>query len=280
MKIAVLIPIYNPDEEFIELLNMLRRQKGVRFKLIILETVAGDKRFPESELKGFNYKIISVDPKDFNHGLTRQRGIDEAGDIDVAIFMTQDAIPADEFTISNMVSVFTDPKVGCGYGRQLPKADATPFAAHARLFNYPDKSYVRFFEDRKKYGIKTAFSSDSFAAYRISALRKIGGFPKLNFSEDMYVTAKMLMSGYGVAYQSNAKVYHSHNYSIMEEFKRYREIGAFHAQQPWIRDTFGQAEGEGVKFVKSEIAYLMKHNPLLLLIMVLRNGAKFLAYKL
>ena len=36
-------------------------------------------------------------------------------------------------------------------------------------------------------------------------------------------------------------------------------MGVFHSQEPWIRQDFGGAEGEGVKFVVSEVQYLLKH---------------------
>ena len=42
--------------------------------------------------------------------------------------------------------------------------------------------------------MKTAFNSNSFAAYRRKALKDVGGFPiNTILSEDMYVTAKMLL---------------------------------------------------------------------------------------
>ena len=85
--------------------------------------------------------------------------------------------------------------------------------------------------------MKTAFNSNSFAAYRRKALKDVGGFPiNTILSEDMYVTAKMLLKNWSVAYCADAKVYHSHNYTIWQEFKRYFDIGVFHAKEAWIRN--------------------------------------------
>jgi rhamnosyltransferase len=129
--------------------------------------------------------------------------------------------------------------------------------------------------------MKTVFSSNSFAAYRRTALKDVEGFPTNTIlSEDMYVTAKMLLKNWSVAYCADAKVYHSHNYTIWQEFKRYFDIGVFHAREAWIREIFGKAEGEGKKFVVSEVKMLMKNNPLLLIEMVFRDGMKFLGYRL
>ena len=68
------------------------------------------------------------------------------------------------------------------YGRQLPYENASLFASHLREFNYGTKSYIRTYDDREKYGIKTAFLSDSFAAYRRSALESIDWFKRLSHS--------------------------------------------------------------------------------------------------
>ncbi len=110
---------------------------------------------------------------------------------------------------------------------------------------------------------------------------ELKGFPNSTIlSEDMYFAAKSVMAGYSVAYISDAVVRHSHNYSIREEFKRYFDIGVFHADEPWIREHFGGAGGEGKKFLLSELKYLSKTNPLYFPISVLHNFAKITGYKL
>ena len=90
----------------------------------------------------------------------------------------------------------------------------------------------------------------------------------------------MILAGWYNAYCAEAKVYHSHNYTILQEVRRYFDTGAFHDMEPWIHGSFGQAEGEGVRFVLAELVYLMKHKPLLVPSTFLRDGCKFLGYKL
>ena len=176
--------------------------------------------------------------------------------------------------------MFKKESVGCAYGKQIPHKDAEIFAKIAREFNYGDKSYIRSVFERDKYGIKTAFISNSFAAYRKIAMQDVGGFPtKTILSEDMYVAAKMLLQGWKVAYQAEAKVFHSHNYTVIQEFKRYFDIGVFHARERWIQNQFGNAEGTGIKFVKYEINKL-KYSPLYLTEMIVRDSMKLLGYKL
>ena len=247
--------------------------------LLIIDSGSNDEY--KDEIKDMNCLVKKIDSRTFNHGGTRQMGADMFPDKDVYIYLTQDAILADEYAINNIVKVFNDDNVGCAYGRQLPHKEATIFATHARLFNYKNESYIYSIKDKEKHGMKTVFNSNSFAAYRKKALEDVGGFPTNTIlSEDMYVTAKMLLKNWSVAYCADAKVYHSHNYTIWQEFKRYFDIGVFHAREAWIRKTFGKAEGEGKRFVISEIKMLIKQNPLLLFEMVFRDGMKFLGYRL
>lgn len=279
MDIQIIIPIYKPDNKFIELLRQIKKQEMKNIPVLIIDSGSDEKYL--AEIKDMNCKVKKIDSKTFNHGGTRQMGADMFPEKDVYVYLTQDAILADEYAISNIVKVFSNENVGCAYGRQLPHKGAGIFASHARLFNYGTKSYIRTLKDSPKYGMKTAFISNSFAAYRRSALKDVGGFPSDTIlSEDMYVAAKMLLKNWSVAYCADAKVYHSHDYTIWQEFKRYFDIGVFHARESWIRKRFGAAEGEGKKFVISEVKCLVKKNPLLLIEMIARDGMKFLGYRL
>lgn len=92
----------------------------------------------------------------------------------------------------------------------------------------------------------------------------VGGFPAdVIFGEDMCVAARMILAGWKIAYRPDAQVYHSHDYGMWQEFRRYFDIGVMLAREPWLLDTFGKPEGEGARFVRSETAYLLRHAPLL-----------------
>lgn len=278
-KIQVIIPIYKPDHKLIELLQKIKEQSIEDIPLLIIDSGSNDEY--KSEIKNMNCLVKKIDVKTFNHGGTRQMGADMFPDKDIYIFLTQDAILANEKSIENIVKVFDNFNIGCAYGRQLPHKDANLFSSYARLFNYKDKSYIYSINDKEKYGIKTAFNSNSFAAYRRKALNEIGGFPiDTILSEDMYVAAKMLLNKWSVAYCSDAMVYHSHNYTIWQEFKRYFDIGVFYSRESWIKDTFGGAEGEGKKYIISEFKYLIKRNIVLIFPMIIRDIMKFFGFRL
>jgi rhamnosyltransferase len=130
-------------------------------------------------------------------------------------------------------------------------------------------------------GLRVAFLSNSFAAYRLSALDAVGGFPSdVIFGEDMYVAARLIQAGYKIAYAAEAAVYHSHPYTLQQEFRRYFDMGVLHARESWIRNELGSAEGEGLRFVKSELRYLSQHAFWRIPEALLRTLLKYLGFRL
>jgi rhamnosyltransferase len=250
-----------------------------RFDVFIVDSgsVDGTRELAESRTDS----VLVIPAGEFNHGDTRQMMVARNPNYDAYVFMTQDAYLDDARGIERLIAPFCDDQVGAVCGRQLPHLDATPLAEHARVFNYPTVSRVKSMADAPELGIKTPFISNSFSAYRREALIEAGGFPKhVVLSEDMYVAAKMLIDGWKVAYAGDAVCRHSHNYTLMEEFRRYFDQGVFHAREPWIRERFGGAGGEGLRYVKSELRFLGFSRLHLWPEALIRNALKLFAYKL
>lgn len=279
-KAVVIIPTYNGGRLFQDLLESLDKQLYKPSQIIIIDSSSSDGT--DKLAKRFGLNVVSICQKEFNHGGTRQKGIELSNTAELFIFLTQDAVLESVNSLDNIINCFNDYKVGAAYGRQLPHVNSGLLGAHARLFNYPKQTKVKSIDDAKELGIKTAFISNSFAAYRREAIAAVGGFPKHTIlGEDTYVAAKMILSGWKVAYCAESSVYHSHDYNYLQEFRRYFDIGAFHAKESWIREKLGNAEGEGMKFVLSEIKYLLSNDKWYLLPSALiRTVLKFLGYRL
>jgi len=254
-KVALVVPTYQAGAAWLDFIQTVVTQVGVDLEVWVVDSNSKDETVYLAQTAGWNTLILGSQP--FNHGGTRQWAVEQVGDgVEFIVLMTQDALLATPDALNQLVQPFTDPQVGVVYGRQLPHTDATLLAARARFFNYPERSFVNTFEDRERLGLRAAFCSDSFAAYRLSHFRAVGGFPKhVIMGEDMWVAAKMLMAGFKVAYAAEALVYHSHNYGFLEEFQRYFDTGVFHAQEPWLIETFGSVKSEGLKMLKSQLLY-------------------------
>jgi len=276
---ALVIPTLNAGDQFDEWLNAFDCQTYRPDRLILIDSSSDDNTIAKAIRAGFEIRII--EREDFSHGGTRQHAIDLLDDIEIIIFLTQDAILTDSTALENLISEFEDSKVGCVYGRQIPRPEADPIETHARLFNYPMISQVRSQIDIPRYGIKTAFCSNSFGAYRRTALIEVGGFPIDTIqNEDTFSVSKMILNGWKVVYAANAAVFHSHHFNFRQEFQRYFDIGVFHARASWIRSEFGQAEGEGMRFVKSELSFLSRTKPTSIPSALARTALKLAGYKL
>ncbi len=278
MTISVIIPTYNAEKYLPALLEKLKQQT-LSFELIIIDSSSVDDTVNIANT--YTDTIIIIPTEEFDHGGTRTKVAMRAKG-DIVVFLTQDALPYDDTAIERLVESFHDTDVAASYGRQLPYASTSLFGKHLRDFNYRAVSYKRSMDDAKAYGIKTAFLSDSFAAYRKSVLEELGWFKDgLILGEDTYVGAKVIMAGHSIYYNAEAQVYHSHSYTLLQEFRRYFDIGVFHKNESWILDTFGKAEGEGMKYVKSELKFLIDNNAYLKIPeFFIRNGLKFIGYKL
>jgi len=279
MNYFIAVPVYNGGDIWQRCVENILKYSPEGTKVQVIDSSSSDNSAEIAQLAGFN--VVKITSKEFNHGGTRNKAVTMQSDSDdIVVFLTQDAIPQSGF-IDNILSVFNDPEVACAYGRQLPHDNANPIAKHARLFNYPENSHVYSKSDIPNKGLKVAFMSNSFSAYRISVYKELGGFPiKTILCEDMFYTAKAVLAGYKVTYVAEAKVKHSHNYTPQEEFKRYFDIGVFHTDEKWIRENFGGAGGEGKKFLLSEINFLINNGITYLPLAIANNFMKIIGYKL
>ena len=71
----------------------------------------------------------------------------------------------------------------------------------------------------------------------------------------MLYAAKAVQNGYEIAYAADAKVFHSHNYTWMQQFHRNFDMGVSQAQHPEVFANV-PAEGEGKKLVAHTASYL------------------------
>ena len=282
---GVLIPSYNAMscDTFPELIKLLSDVKNDFGKILIIDSSSNDKTVEFVTNLGIEVLIIPV--KEFNHGSTRDLGVkilSEKYFLKYVIFLTQDALLDSKDSLYSIIEPFKNALTGAVCGRQVPHDNADPIAQHSRLFNYKKVSRINNKLSIPKLGLKTAFMSNSFAAYNIKILHEINGFPTdLIFGEDMYVSARMVLDGYDTYYNSNAIVKHSHNYSLFEEFERYFDIGVFHASTPFLLVEFSSPNKEGKKYLISELKYTFNNGGLIWFFnSLIRSFLKISAYKL
>ncbi len=277
--VSVVIPTYNAENYLPALILMLRKQT-VSHELVILDSESTDSTRLILQQEGIDF--VSVKKREFNHGATRNKGL-QFCNYETVIFMTQDALPEASDTLEKLInSLYSETKVAVAYGRQIPYVSTDTFGRFARYNNYPSESLVKDKNLIPTMGIKTCSCSNSFAAYKKSLLLEIGGFPEdVILGEDVSVAAQYILQNYSVYYCAEAVVYHSHNYSLAEEFCRYFDIGVFHKQQQSILNSFTGAESEGLRYVLAESKFLLNTDAIRLIPeQYARTFVKYIGYRM
>lgn len=260
-RVDVIIPTYKPEKSFFKLIEMLSKQTVPIEKIILMNT---EERYFDQLIYGTKFKekyknveIYHHSKREFDHGNTRNRGVKHS-EADVFVMMTQDAIPADEYLIEKLLEPLKEEKVAISYARQLPRKEAGDIESFVRSFNYPDKELVKSKKDIQTLGVKTYFCSNVCAAYKRDIFQELGGFVKHTiFNEDMIFAAKAVNAGYSIAYAAKARVYHSHDYTNKQQFKRNFDLGVSQADHPEVFANI-PSESEGMKLVKVTTAYFCK----------------------
>ena len=285
-EIDVIIPVYRPDEKLHRLLLALEWQTVKPSRILLVNTER--ELFDDACLKGTEHvEVIHIRKSEFDHGGTRHMAAEMLQGA-VLLFLTQDAIPADECLIERLYEVFATGResdrqqpVAAAYARQLPMPDCHVIERYTRSFNYGKESRIKTADDLETLGIKTFFCSNVCAMYRRSTYEALGGFERHTiFNEDMIFAGKLIQNGYAVAYCAEAKVYHSHNYSGLQQFHRNFDLGVSQAEHPEIFQMV-RSESEGIRMVKQTAAFLChSKRGYLLPKLIWQSGWKYLGYQL
>jgi rhamnosyltransferase len=198
---------------------------------------------------------LTVNKNDFNHGKTRNIAA-RTSKSDVLVFMTQDSLPTDEYCLENLLKPLVNTQTIASFGRQIFNQDAAPTEQFARIFNYPGTPTIKWIDNLPKLGIKTFFFSNVCSAIKTKEFKELGCFPEnVIMFEDLIFAAKAILNGYKIAYVPEAKVIHSHNFSLKQQFQRYLDAGISLRNNAWIFEH-AKTNREGLTFLREEIKYL------------------------
>ena len=278
--VDAIIPVYHPGNEFKELLKRLSNQSHRLNKIILMNT--GEAPWKEEIEKEFPVcEVHLLEKKDFDHGGTRHEATTYS-EADYLLFLTQDALPNNEFLIEKLLDAFAqDEKVKAAYGRQLPNSTCREIEKYTRSFNYPSESRVKSKADLDTLGIKTFFCSNVCAMYEKKTYEAQGGFVRRTiFNEDMIYAGGLIKNDYKIAYVAEAEVIHSHNYNAVEQFHRNFDLAVSQVDHPEVFAGI-RSEKEGIRLVINTAKHLLKvKKPWLLFPLVTTSAGKIIGYKL
>jgi rhamnosyltransferase len=227
--ISVVIPVKNGQRHLGQLLQAVFSQEvNTGFEVVIIDSGSTDKTL--DILRQYPVTLYEIGEAEFNHGLTRNLAISKAQGRYI-ILMTQDAVPYDNQWMKRLVdNLKKDERLAGVYSRHLPHKDSCALTRMLtkRFFTSETKrreSLIAGIEDYNRLAPQKKHRFCNFdnvsSCIRKSVWQDIP-FPEADFAEDLEWSKKVLEAGYGIAYEPDSVVYHSHDFSVRGWYDRNR----------------------------------------------------------
>lgn len=244
MKIEIVCPLYNAEKYIEKLDESLRMQENVDIaKISYILTRSKDNT--EKILNAISAQYSIVEREDFSHSLVRE-DIAMRSEYDILVFITQDIEIRNSNWLEELVKPIENKEAEATFSRQLTKYDN--LEKYTREKNYPLESYIVSKSDIDRLGLRTFFFSDASSAIKTDIFKELGGYDRKNLpiSEDMYIAYKIIINGYKIKYCANSIIYHSHNFSLKQLYKRYYDTGLFFKQNSYLNKYGTNKTGGGL----------------------------------
>lgn len=225
----MIIPTKNGGDLLLSVIDQVLGQEcDFDFDLTIIDSGSSDGVVEQvCGFKNSKIQIIRVQPSDFGHGRTRNQAIGQTVGEFVAV-ITQDAKPASKTWLQNLVKdIEQDSRIAGVFGRHLPYPEADIFTKRDLGMHFDSfrSEPVVWLEDSSRYKVdeqyrqKLHFFSDNNALLRRKAWEKIP-YPDVSFAEDQQWAKLVIEAGWKKGYSDLGAVYHSHNYTLVDLFRR------------------------------------------------------------
>lgn len=248
MKIDIICPLYNAEKYITNLDVSLRRQKQVEINEIFYILTEGNDN-SESILKKINANYDIIKKEEFSHSLVREKKAFQS-DADIVVFITQDIIIERDDWLFYLTKDIINGKVDACFSRQICNNET--IEKYTRESNYPKESRIVSEEDIPRLGLNTFFFSDASSAIKRETFVTLNGYDgkDLIISEDMYIAYKLITNGYKIKYCADSEVIHSHEFTLRQYYKRYKDTGKFFRENKYLNEyKVNQAGGSMAKYV-------------------------------
>lgn len=260
MKASVIIPTKNGGERYRRVLKALfENTLDGGFEVIVIDSGSGDRTVAIT--REFPARLYEIRPREFSHGGTRNLGAGLAKGA-FLVFLTQDAIPSSPGWLEALLRPFSDdPLIAGVYSRQVPDGK-NPMESFFLQQVYDDRRVVRSLgpEQRDAPSLKDIFFSNVGSVVRAEIWRHFPFDEKINMSEDQEWSKRVLRAGYKTAYEPEAKVLHSHDYTIGAVYKRNYASGR--SLKGITREKFWPSLRSVASYLKAEAGYIVQNHGL------------------
>jgi len=257
VPVTIFIPTRNGGELFRRSLAAIAALDPAPEAVLVIDSGSSD---GSAELaRDAGHLARSISPLEFDHGGTRQLGVELAATEFVA-FLSQDSIPEPDY-LGPLVKAMDDPQVAGATARVLPYADSSPLARRTVLAHplAGSRPLLRRLEDGSLEGEDGAFRRrlclfDNVASLARREFLLEHPFPRTMMGEDVHFAESALRAGRALAFVPQAVVHHAHEYGPLGAYRRYREDARF------VRAHFGLALRPGLAALLRGFLYELRED--------------------
>ena len=216
--VTVAILTLDGGAELKRLLESVRGQKtGRRVEVLAIDSGSTDGSL--EVLESLGDRVIEIEANEFNFGRTRDLAYENAGGA-VVVNLSQDAVPAHDLWLENLLEPLNDPKVGVSCGASVFDGErrAGQFAWERNGYFYFTREIRTFV---RRYGKGVSFANSAVPRRVWEKLR----FDPLPLGEDFQFQQKLQGEGLSAAFPENAEVLHHHDYTLGSLYRRCHDEG-------------------------------------------------------
>jgi glycosyltransferase involved in cell wall biosynthesis len=254
---SIIIPTKNEEANIRRCLEAVYGQ-SVDFPFEVVVIDSGSRDQTTEIVRKYPVRLLEIAPGEFHHARTRNLAATVTSS-KYLVFLSGDAFPADKGWLSALLRNFDDADVAAVYGRQLPKEDATPERVFFMQHRYGTERLVKSATNNGtgKY-LLYQFSNVNSAIRREVWERT--PFPEdINAYEDFSFAIQVLRQGHSIAYEPQAAVLHSHNYTLMKSFQQYFDNGVVYGRRRvWDGQQKDRMRSDGLRYLWREMKYLLE----------------------
>jgi GT2 family glycosyltransferase len=226
--ISMLIPVKNGARFLEELLPAVLGQ-SISARLEIVAVDSGSQDDTIDVLQQFGATVLSIDPADFDHGLTRNLLAEQARG-DVLVFLSQRSRPVGNRWLTPLIAALdADPEVVGVCSRVIPHPEADILTRkdgdhelsgsqerqRKQIRDWPAYRAMPEQQRREFLNFHTVSAAIRTEAWRRTPFRSVR-----TLGEDLLWAREVLESGWALVHEPASSVYHSHSYSLSELFSR------------------------------------------------------------
>jgi rhamnosyltransferase len=226
------------------------------FEVVVIDS--GSKDRTTDIVSKYPARLLQIGEDQFHHARARNLGA-AASAGKYLVFLSGDAFPADNGWLCALLRNFDDAGIAAVYGRQLPKPDATPERVFFMQHRYGTERLVKNINGNGTGKYLLYQFSNVNSAIRREVWHRMPFPEDINAYEDFSFAIQVLRQGYSIAYEPDAAVFHSHNYTLLRSFQQYFDSGVLYRRRElWDAQQTNRMCSDGLRFIWNEMKYMLE----------------------